>query len=255
MYACVLFFMPEILIRVDCYWFYKNELANRMIGCIEYYSELVTQLHNVHWHYSLFCRKSPVTASEKLEVVKPSLNEPTPAFLSSFTTKFCLKLSMMVLNKLQMDVWSGSSATSTLQQLGGWDFASAPSAMLQGDKLPYDQLWQDIIQNLQKGQDARKYIYVTHSELDRLEEHLCEPGHNQGKVTAAVFFTCGHYYTKLDFMKELDRLNKDSTINSLKLPETLCVVREYYGRKGCLPLACPRCVHGAIISVSWWYKS
>lgn len=156
----------------------------------------------------------------------------------------------MVLNKLQMDVWTGSSAASTLQQLGGGDFASAPSSMLQGDKLPYDQLWQDIMQNLQKGQDGRKYIYVTHSELDRLEQHLSEPDLNQGQVTAAVFFTCGHYYTKLECMIELERLNRDSTISCMKLPETLSVVREYYGRKGCLPLACPRCVHGAIMPVS-----
>lgn len=194
-------------------------------------------------------RKGSVDPDEKSVKEKPSLNQPTPAFLSSFSTKFCLKLSSFVLKSLQTDAWSESRAATNLQQFGGSDFKSVPVTMLQGDKLPYDQLWQDIMQNLQKGQDGRKYIYVTHSELDRLEEHLRDPDQSQGQATPAIFFTCGHYYTRKAFMEEVDRMNKDTSVDSLKLPETLSVIRGYYSRKGCLPLACPRCVIGAVMSV------
>jgi hypothetical protein len=156
----------------------------------------------------------------------------------------------MVLNKLQTDNLSRSPSLSVLQQLGSGDLDAVPEYMTGGDKLPYDQLWQDIMQNLHKSKNSRKYIYVTHSELDRLAERLDDPDQNQVQVTPAVFFTCGHYFTKSSFMKELDKMNKDTTLSSVKLPETLSVIRGYYDRKGCIQLACPRCVISAIMSIS-----
>ncbi|XP_053407428.1 uncharacterized protein LOC123565052 isoform X2 [Mercenaria mercenaria] len=229
--------------------FYHWEVGKCPVSVLEAFLDSVLDDLSLQLATIIF-RKSQQILEEKTDVVKPSLNEPTLAFLDSFTTKFCIKLSSSVLNKLQTDAWRESSAATTLQQLGSTELNSVPVAMLEGDKLPYDQLWQDIMQNLRKGQDGRKYIYVTHSELDRLHEHLSDPDQCQGQVTPAVFFTCGHYYTKIAFTRELERMNKDSSIGNIKLSETLSVIREYYGRKGCLPLACPRCVLSAIMSVS-----
>ena len=195
----------------------------------------------------LFCRKPHFVSDEKKDLEKPIINQPTPGFLSQFTTKFTLRLSSSVLNKLQTDTWKESSAAGSLQQLGGPELNSVPLTMLEGDKLPYDHLWQDIMQNLLKSRDSRKYIYVTHSELDRLNEHLGDP--DQDQVTPGVFFTCGHYYTEVAFREELERTSKDFSTGNMKMSETLSVVREYYNRKGCIPLACPGCVLGAIVSV------
>ena len=121
--------------------------------------------------------------------------------------------------------------------------------MVEGDKLSYDQIWQDIMQNIGKGLDAKKYIYVTHGEFDRLEEQLCDTAQDQGQTTLAVFFTCGHYYTKAAFKRELDRFSKEMKVGQLKLPETISLLTEYYTRKSSLPLACPKCVLSALCSV------
>ena len=157
----------------------------------------------------------------------------------------------MVLQKLQGDIHKTSpGGFSSLKCLhGDQQFSGLSGSLLEGDKLPYDQLWQDIIQNLQKGLDARKYIFVTHNELDRLDEQLSNPDHGQGQRTPAVFFTCGHYYTQISFTKEVEKFSRDLKGGPLKLPETVSVLTEYYKRKGDKPLACPRCVYGAIAAV------
>lgn len=183
---------------------------------------------------------------------EPGLFSPTSSFLKKFSAQFYLKLSSVVLNKISS---TNSGVTSkplysVLQELGGKTFDKVPSAMLEDDKLPYDELWKDIMQNINKGEGTLDYIHVTHSELDRLEQQLYEPEIVQGQKTAAVFFTCGHYYTKDSFVKETERLNKEQVVGGSKLPETMSVIKEYYSRKGCMNLACPRCVHSALMMVA-----
>ncbi|XP_052768315.1 uncharacterized protein LOC128208770 [Mya arenaria] len=179
----------------------------------------------------------------------PTLYQPSQTFLCQFSTSFCLKLSSNVLHKISTGDprFMSSSALSAIKQLGGGSFDTIQKSMLEGDRLSYDHLWQDIIQNLEKGRDTRNYIYITHSELDRLCEQLSDT--DQGEVTPAVFFTCGHYFTKQSFVNEIEKLNIESFVGGFRLPETLSVIKEYYGRKSCMPLACPKCVLGAILSI------
>lgn len=145
---------------------------------------------------------------------------------------------------------SSSSRLSALRQLGGDVLDKSLSLIQEGDRLPYDELWQDIMQNINKGQGTRDYIYITHSEIDRLEQQLNETDSTQGHATLAVFFTCGHYYTNLSFTKEVERLENDTAVSGIKMSETLSLIKAYYSRKRGMPLACPRCVLGALLTVS-----
>lgn len=155
-----------------------------------------------------------------------------------------------MLEKLQSDIDKSQPLSfKALKQLGGDHFEALPSNMIEGDKLSYDQIWQDIMQNVAKGLNAKKYIYVTHGEFDRLEEQLSDTDQVQGQRTLAVFFTCGHYYTKSAFEKELNRFSKEMKSSQLKLPETTSLLTEYYTRKNSLPLACPKCVLSALCSL------
>ncbi|XP_052272508.1 uncharacterized protein LOC127873013 isoform X1 [Dreissena polymorpha] len=190
----------------------------------------------------LFSTSESTDSQEKKELYQPST-----AFLSKFSARFKLQISSVLLKQISLienAQFASSSAYQSIQKLGGDAFETIPNAMLDGDKLPYDQLWLDILQNLQKGQDTRNYIYVTHNELDRLQDRVSSG--DQGQITRAVFFTCGHYYTKDLFTNEIERFNLESFIGGFKLPETLSVIREYYSRKEAMPLACPRCVLSAL---------
>ena len=190
------------------------------------------------------------TEEEKSDFPKPTLFKPSAKFLASFSTTFCLEITTYVLEKLQGDIEKSHPLSfSTLKQLGGDHFENLPSSMIVGDKLSYDQIWQDIMQNVAKGVNAKNYIYVTHGELDRLGEQLSDSDQIQGQRTLAVFFTCGHYYTRTAFEKELNRFSKEMKTGQLKLPETGSLLAEYYTRKSSLPLACPKCVLNALDTI------
>ena len=178
---------------------------------------------------------------------KSCLYQPSSAFLRKFSTKFCMKVCSSVLQAVNGDIEKSKPVSyNLLKELGGKSFDSIPSEMLEGDKLPYDQLWQDIIQNLQKGMDAKQYIHVSHTELDRLEEQLLYTDGNPGEKVSAVFFTCGHYYTQISFKKELERMEEPLKLGNFSFRETLSVIVDYYKRDGTMPLACPKCVLGII---------
>lgn len=117
--------------------------------------------------------------------------------------------------------------------------------------IPYQQLWQDVVQNLQKGAESRQFITMTRSEVDHLDEKLhndqpCES--SQG--SNSVLFTCGHYYTKQNFMEEvLVKFQKELSQGPDRLPNSAQVLQKYYTGSELLPLACPRCVLNALHSV------
>ena len=195
--------------------------------------------------FSIFFFRGPPYS--EVDQSQPTLFSPSSKFLSKFSTKFCLGVTAYVLEKIQGDMdKSHPLSFKALKQLGGDQFEDLPSSMINGDKLSYDQIWQDILQNIAKGADARKYIYVTHGEFDRLDEQLDDT--DQGQTTLALFFTCGHYYTKAVFKKEIDRFNKELKLGQVKLPESISLLTEYYSRKSSLPLACPKCVLNALSS-------
>lgn len=181
----------------------------------------------------------------------PVLFKPSWAFTQKFSSKFCLKLLSEILQRISTadTNFNSSPSFAALKHLGGNAFETRQSINLDGDRLPYDALWQDIMLNITKNQGARDYIYVTHSELDRLEQYAADNDSGQG-TTQAVFFTCGHYFTKLSFVKETERLNKEPALAGIKLPETLSVIKQYYSRNNRMPLACPRCVLGALMMLS-----
>ena len=212
------------------------------------------QILFITWSYTntfLACRTNSTT--DKPETIT-TVYSPSNKFLCKFSSNFCLRLSSMVLKSISTgdETSTMSSSYSALKQLGGDTFENVPSTMLDGDRLPYDSLWQDIMQNINKGHGAKDYIYITPNEIDRLEQQLTDSdtAQGQGHFTPSVFFTCGHYYTKASFIKEAERLDKDAAVGGIKLPETLTVIKVYYSRKSCMPLACPRCVLGAMMLVS-----
>ncbi|KAL4238144.1 hypothetical protein ACF0H5_002856 [Mactra antiquata] len=224
--------------------FYHWEIETLSVNLLEEFLDPLLDTLAVVLSTIMFRSVTKQDADEKTQV---DLFAPSRKFLKSFTTKFCLKLSSIALMKIQTE---NMSSLSSLKDLGGKGLSTIPVSILEGDKLPYGQIWQDIMQNLQKGHESRKYIYVTHSEIDRLEEHQNYHDRGQGHADSAVFFTCGHYFTKGSFINEIDRMNKDMSSTHIKLPETLSVIKQYYSRQGHFPLACPRCVLSAIMCIS-----
>lgn len=118
--------------------------------------------------------------------------------------------------------------------------------------IPYQQLWQDVVQNLQKGAESQQFIAMTRSEVDHLDEKLhsnpsCDTGatnHN------SVLFTCGHYYTKQTFLEEvLVKFQRELAQGPASLPSSAQVLVKYYSRGDLLPLACPKCVLNALHSM------
>uniref|UniRef100_A0A8W8M2N0 Uncharacterized protein n=1 Tax=Magallana gigas TaxID=29159 RepID=A0A8W8M2N0_MAGGI len=84
--------------------------------------------------------------------------------------------------------------------------------------IPYQQLWQDVVQNLQKGAESQQFIAMTRSEVDHLDEKL----HGEQKELAH---------------------------GPASVPSSAQVLVKYYNRGDLLPLACPKCVRNALHSV------
>ena len=50
--------------------------------------------------------------------------------------------------------------------------------------VPYDQVWRDIVQNLEKNTDSRRCITLSHNEMDHLEGSARQARqHNPGTVS------------------------------------------------------------------------
>jgi len=181
-------------------------------------------------------------------------------FIRKFSTKFCLQVIQKVFEKMLLSDFEKKYpvSCSTLQGLLSGHFHGNSDLDLQpSDKLiPFEQLWQDVVQNLQKGSDSRDYIYITRTELDHLSEKLSEQTtlgplsiQEEGNCqdTNVVLFTCGHHYTKRTFMDEIVvKFNKELSQGPNSLPDSATLLMQYYGRQELLPLACPKCVINAI---------
>lgn len=117
--------------------------------------------------------------------------------------------------------------------------------------IPYQQLWQDVVQNLQKGAELQQFIAMTRSEVDHLDEKLHgEQVLDSSQTSNSVLFTCGHYYTKQNFLEEvLVKFQKELAHGHASVPSSAQVLVKYYNRGDLLPLACPKCVLNALHSV------
>ncbi|XP_071082712.1 uncharacterized protein [Haliotis cracherodii] len=218
---------------------------------------------------------------DKHEEAPAALLGPSGEFLEKFSTDFCLKLLHSVLS-------SSSRKPSTLpkqwmsllqhHEVGAADSGAdmvdikpeptqtRPRVDIQPcDKLiPYDRLWQDIVQNLQKHADSRSYISLTRNEMDHIEVQMEEKTNRQTdrKETqtdtiqpddphSAILFTCGHHFTRTTFTDEvLVSFDRELTEGPNKLPYSATVLKQYYSRQGLLPLACPKCVLNALMTIS-----
>ncbi|KAK3585949.1 hypothetical protein CHS0354_038491 [Potamilus streckersoni] len=177
--------------------------------------------------------------------------------LDSFSTKFFLRVLKTFLHSIQNNFEKSNPFvfSKIKQYVRGNILDSLPKDIFAGDKLPFDQLWQDIIQNLSKNSESRKYIFVKKSEIDHLNEQLQDqdqavPSSGDTQRTDAVLFTCGHYFTKVGFVSELTKFKKELTSAPVKMPGTSSLLTEYYSRKGPLPLACPKCVLNSVPEIS-----
>jgi hypothetical protein len=193
------------------------------------------------------------------------------SFRDTFSTDFCLTVLATVLESVSLDFDKKHPVCySAFQDLAKGTFDSLVDLQSVDKLMPYEQLWQDIVHNLNKSPDTATYIYVTRSEVDHLEEQLHDqisgapPGGGvsssssrassggDSDVTSSsgantVLFTCGHYYTKKTFMDDvLVKFNRELSQGPARLPESVTVLTQYYSRQGLLPLACPRCVLNAL---------
>lgn len=110
---------------------------------------------------------------------------------------------------------------------------------------PFSHLWQDVVQNLQK--DTTKYIYVSRSELDHLNENLHSSRRTDSSEPNSVLFTCGHNYTRQSFVEEvLGKFEREVTHGHTKLEKSGSILVQYYQRPGMLCVACPKCVLNAL---------
>lgn len=172
-----------------------------------------------------------------------------------FTTKFCLQVLQKVFDKMLLPDFEKRYPIShgSLKGLLTWRVGSEMSNLdLQpGDKLiPYDQLWQDVAQNLRKSSEMRDCIYITRTDLDHMTEKLEQitgPQSIQEEVNLqepnAVLFTCGHHYTRRNFMEDVTvKFNKELTEGPASLPNSAAILTQYYNKQGLIPLACPKCV-------------
>ncbi|KAL3853004.1 hypothetical protein ACJMK2_016594 [Sinanodonta woodiana] len=177
--------------------------------------------------------------------------------LESFSPKFCLRVLKKFLHSIQNNFEKSNPFvfSKIKQYVRGNILDSLPKDIFAGDKLPFDQLWQNIIQNLSKNSEARKFIFVKKSEVDHLNEQLQDqdqavPSSGDTQRTDAVLFTCGHHFTRVGFLSELTKFKKELTSAPVKMPGTSSLLTEYYNRKGPLPLACPKCVLNFVPEIS-----
>ncbi|XP_052092114.1 uncharacterized protein LOC127728604 isoform X1 [Mytilus californianus] len=110
---------------------------------------------------------------------------------------------------------------------------------------PFNQLWHDVVQNLQK--EHTNYIYITRGELDHLDENLHMSRRSSSSEPNAVVFTCGHNYTRQIFIEEImTKFEKEITDGHTKLERCGSILMQYYQRPGMLCVACPKCVVNAL---------
>ncbi|KAK6176559.1 hypothetical protein SNE40_014821 [Patella caerulea] len=173
---------------------------------------------------------------------------------ASFSTKF----NLQVLDRLlQNDSTSGDTDETLakwisligLDNLDERDQSENYPELQPAHKLiPYDRLWTDIIQNLQKHLGDRLCVSVTRSELDYLDQTIDS---SEEQHQSAFFFTCGHNHPKQIFYQDvLSYFERELNSGATKLPYSATLLSQYYKRQGCLPMACPKCVLNAIWTIS-----
>lgn len=172
----------------------------------------------------------------------------------SFSTKFSMTVLQNVIKKLQsVDFEKKHPICHQAYQPFVVDSNEGHGLDLQpSDKMiPYQQLWQDVVQNLQKGAESQQFIAMTRSEVDHLDEKLHgEQVLDSSQTNNSVLFTCGHYYTKQNFLEEvLVKFQKELAHGHASVPSSAQVLVKYYNRGDLLPLACPKCVLNALHSV------
>lgn len=199
--------------------------------------------------------KNPKTEKDGETMATPVCLGLTGQFMMHFTTKFCLQVLQKVFDKMLLVDFEKRYPVShgSLKRLLTCRVGSSDSDLdLQsGDKLiPFDQLWQDVVQNLQKGSESRDYIYITRTDIDHMAEKIEQTQGQQSlseevnsQEPNAVLFTCGHHYTRRNFMDEvMVKFNKELSQGPASLPGSASLLMQYYCRQGLLPLACPKCV-------------
>ncbi|XP_041350104.1 uncharacterized protein LOC121369224 isoform X2 [Gigantopelta aegis] len=181
----------------------------------------------------------------------------TQLYVERFSTSFCLKVLHLVLSHFSKD------DSKLTKEWNSWQLSSAPPSQDSGSRsrvevqcreklVPYDQVWRDIVRNLEKIADAQRCILLTRSEMDHLEEQAEQiKEEDTCDKSLAVLFTCGHHFTQQTFKNEvLVSLENELTDSPNKLPFTASLLKQYYSREGLLPLACPKCVLQAVATLS-----
>ncbi|KAK3101004.1 hypothetical protein FSP39_000154 [Pinctada imbricata] len=244
-----------ILLQVLHFWDKESLPVNELENLLHTYIDslcciLATFLF---WSPHQGNNEDSTTESEE-DLTSPAKIGMSDSLRKAISTKFSLDVLQRVTDRiLAHDFEKKHPVTSAclkpLLKLERSDLDLQPSDKL----IPFEQLWQDVVQNLQKGAESRQSIYITRSEVDHLDEKLHQATYPSGENTAntaAVMFTCGHYYTKTAFIDDvLVKFHKELSQGPASLPESAGILVQYYNRQGLLPLACPKCVVNAIHSI------
>ncbi|XP_062616739.1 uncharacterized protein LOC134278436 [Saccostrea cucullata] len=171
-----------------------------------------------------------------------------------FSTKFSLTVLQNVIQKIQsLDFEKKHPVCYQAYQSVAMDTGEGQGLDLQPSEkmIPYQQLWQDVVQNLQKGAETRQFISMTRSEIDHLDEKLHgSQASDASQDNNSVLFTCGHFYTKQNFLEEvLTKFQRELSHGPGSLPGSAQVLVKYYHSNDLLPLACPKCVLNSLHSV------
>ncbi|XP_063404631.1 uncharacterized protein LOC134688085 isoform X2 [Mytilus trossulus] len=168
--------------------------------------------------------------------------EITNEFRSSFSMRFKFKILETVIQAIS-DTEFERRHPALYQMLSSLTIKQNVSSI--SNLNPFNQLWHDVIQNLQK--EHTNYIYITRGELDHLDENLHESRRSSSSEPNAVVFTCGHNYTRQTFMEEImTKFEKEITHGHTKLEKCGSILMQYYQRPGMLCVACPKCVVNAL---------
>ena len=167
---------------------------------------------------------------------------------TSFSTTFCLTLTSTLLGHLGS---GGCHEQQLWSRLIGTDSTLAPDLDLKPTEklVSAEKLWQGIVANLKKGAEARSTISVSSQLLSCLMSRAEDSAesNNLEQPGCAVLFTCGHQFAQKAFVETVVPELEDSlTRRPQPLTHTATLLKRYYHREGCYPMACPRCVLSAV---------
>ena len=167
-----------------------------------------------------------------------------------FSTRFFLSLTEHVFTITGSDTFY----ESVIAEYGALPLAPVEHSSLrvkQEEKLlPKDKLWEDIVQNINKGKETRPCITLTKQDVASLvssQNNVTSSEQSHQFESHVRLFTCGHNYPESYFIdKILPEIETSLKFNGTPLRLTASLLNDYYQCEEPQAMACPRCVVAAL---------